>query len=215
MLALVLMLWLAVSNIVDSPGLLIEAQLKTSFLFIPVLILGAGLLFLRWPFKAWLPGARAGLAFVFLLGLPSMAHDLVWHLRPEGQWIVRVPAADRVAMEWISKQTPVDALFQQYPEQPFLLGGREVWLPVFAGRAIAYSPRSAYGFHVEKAATDIFSIQTDTAERRRLADTLDLDYLYLSASLQPNEYSALAAEFARTGWRAVYQQSSVSVWALR
>jgi hypothetical protein len=118
-------------------------------------------------------------------------------------------------MEWISKQTPVDALFQQYPEQPFLLGGREVWLPVFAGRAIAYSPRSAYGFHVEKAATDIFSIQTDTAERRRLADTLDLDYLYLSASLQPNEYSALAAEFARTGWRAVYQQSSVSVWALR
>jgi hypothetical protein len=214
-LVLILLLWLAVSVTVDSPGLLLEAQLKTSFLFIPVLILGTSLLFMRWPFKEWLPGLRAGLVFVFLLGLPSMAHDLIWHLRPEDRWVVRVPVADLAAMQWIKQHTPVDALFQQYPEAPFLLGGREVWLPVFAGRAVAYSPRSAFVSQSGKAATDIFRIQTAVAERRRLAGILNLDYLYLSASLQPNEYTALAAEFARTGWRAVYQQGLVSVWALR
>lgn len=215
MLVLILLLWLAASLTVDLPGLLIEVQLKASFLFLPALILGTGLLFLWRPFKGWSPILRGGLLFVFLLGLPSMVHDLIWHLRPEGQWVVRVPLADRAAMQWIKQQTPVDALFQQYPERPFLLGGREVWLPAFAGRAVAYSPRSSFVEHSKKAATDIFCIQTSVAERRRLAAQLDLDYLYLSASLQPNEYVALSAEFARTGWRTVFQLPSVSVWALR
>lgn len=211
----VLLLWLAVSVTVDSPGLLIEAQLKTSFLFIPVLVLGTGLLLLRWPFKEWLPGLRASLTVVLLLGLPSMAHDIIWHLSPLERWIVRVPVVDRTAMHWIRQHTPAGALFQQYPEHPFLLDGRDVWLPVFAGRAVAYAPRSAHVQESGRAAMDLFSVQTSVAERQKLAVQLNLEYLYLSASLQPNEYRELAAEFARAGWRPIYDQHSVSVWALR
>lgn len=214
-LVLLLSIWLVLclaELTVSHPGLAVEAELKISFLFLPGLILGAALFLNSAMTQARKTKFPVVLAIVLLLGIPSTLHDVYWHMAPARQWQVVVPRADVQALHWIKGNTPVQARFQQYPEQPFLLGGQDSWLPVFTGRGVVFAPRSPYGAVAEKDMKELFEPKIAVYRKLELVDKHVIEYLYLSRYLQPDSYTSLDAQFTQAGWRAVYRNAGASVW---
>lgn len=197
---------------IDHPGLLLEIQLKTSFVVIPLLIIASGLTFesVRQHLQNRKPLLLLGLLFV--LGLPTTIHDVYWHVSPASRWQVALPLADKEALQWVSRHTEKEAVFQQYPEPPFLLGGRDAWLPVFAGRGVAYAPRSPNGMAKRQDAEIIFQPHVPSDRRATAVSSLGVKYVYLSRALQAQDYDVLTERFDELGWARVFANRDVSIW---
>jgi hypothetical protein len=166
---------------------------------------------------AWLSATRGRLAMgivaigaLFVLGLPTTiidtnnAQDISnTGMGPGFKWTVVVGAAQRRGAAWIRTSTPKDAIVQMSP----VPRGRETWtfIPTFAERRMAAGlPISL----LKKSIYDERSQQvhqmygTATAEEAwRIADDLNIDYVYMDAAEHTaygealNKFSATPARF--------------------
>lgn len=193
-------------------GLVMEVHLKLSF------IAGLGLVMAT----AWLlteskgllkrPAQVAAIALLLIAGLPSVVQDIAWHSLNHRRVTTVIPSADMAALTWIRTNLPPDAVLQQYPSDPYLRGGKDSWVPIFAARRVHAAPRGT-----NLAATDIadanamFSIEAG-ADQRQQACGKGIGYFYASRELQPAEYDALVAQFQSEGFATVYGNAGASVW---
>jgi hypothetical protein len=122
---------------------------------------------------------------------------------------------ERRALDWIRKETPVDALVQMEPT----VRGRETWtlIPTFAHR------RMAAGLPISLLPKPIYSERSDqmrslygtgdAAEARRLALAAGVDYIYMD-STERRAYGASLEKFDRhpEWFERVYQGGEVSIY---
>lgn len=205
---------LLASELLPRGSLTLETQLKTSFVTGIGLAIGTGYFF-----SGNLPRFRGfaiwrGLGVAILLpGLIAPLHDLVWHSTFSANTTVVIPEEEMEALRWV-RSTPAETVFQQYPEPPFLLGGRDTWIPVFGGRAVRISWRRKALHRRELAAAHLlFQPELSDEDRLLIAADLNIDAVYVSRALQPGAYADLNAAMARLGWRKWFQNSGVTVWA--
>ncbi|HEX6179277.1 MAG TPA: hypothetical protein VF057_13015 [Thermoanaerobaculia bacterium] len=199
------------SELLTMIRLTVEAQLKTSFVLAAGAVFGSALFFANAPFSR---RARlllfAGLV-IGAAGLLSPIHDVVWHSALESS--VAVPDEDMDALRWVRANTAPNVVFQQYPEAPFILGGREMWIPVFAGRPVAVSRRSVHSTAADIGSAErLFGVSTPAVARREIATQLEANALYASRAIQPSEYDAIVRAFEAAGFRKVYENGGASVW---
>jgi hypothetical protein len=158
----------------------------------------------------------------FLLGMLSPIHDAVWHsclkqacANGPGE-ATTIPASDLEAMDWARKNTRPDAVFQQRPEADFLAGGRDVWVPVFAGRAVLASRRGTNTTPGLLNQTSSLFDPKGKAEVGKLARILGIDYLYLSRAIDPSNYDQDFLRFSRqSDLIKVYSNNGVSIWKVQ
>jgi len=179
---------------------------------------------------AWVAEARrfrgmawAAAAALFAIGLPTTVIDTynaqdIWNRRasPGGfRWTVVVTPDERRALDWIRKETPVDALVQMEPT----VRGRETWtlIPSFAHR------RMAAGLPISLLPKPIYSERSDqmrslygtgdAAEARRLALAAGVDYIYMD-STERRAYGTSLEKFDRhpEWFERVYQGGEVSIY---
>lgn len=160
-----------------------------------------------------------GPAILAIVGSISLFHDLWWHSRfaadlDTSGMTITIPSADMAAQRWIKSHLPPNAVIQQYPESPFLIsGGRDTWIPVFAGRRIAASQRGTNTTPEQLSNARKLFDPIAPHEVSRKALLLGAEYLYLSRSLTPEGYRRI-----RQAWdedrqlRRIYELDGVSVW---
>lgn len=198
--------------------LLIDTQLKLSFV-LGIMLVPLGALAIS---SGWLEGKRSwrvALGVLFVLGLPSPIHDARWHscetveCRTTAWKSTTIPTADWQALLWIREHTDRSAVFQQFPEPDFLAGGRDVWIPVVAGRQLYASRR---GSHVSEADIAIAGrlFDPDVAGLKSgAARNLGIEYLYLSRTLQGPSFQPLVDRFsADPDMEPVFSNGDVSIW---
>lgn len=197
-----------------TPGRLgMNVELKASYVIILGLTMGAAAGFTHMTRR---PRARrlafATVAAFGIMGLPSFIHDVVWHTTNHPNATVSISVYDWEALAWMRENTPEDAVVQQWPEKPFLRMGKGVWVPTFAGRALRTSYRGTAPQEVQEQALALFTPGKAPKEYTRLAKHLQLDYVYLSWLLQPNEFKELDQAYKRAGWERVYGNDFVGIW---
>jgi protoporphyrinogen oxidase len=166
----------------------------------------------------------ASALLLFALGLPTTVIDAynaqdVRNLRmgPGFRWTVVVPAAQRRAAAWIRQETRKDAVVQMSP----VPRGRETWtfIPTFAERRMAaglpisllkkriYEDRSQRVHHMFGAA--------DVHEAWRIADELDIDYIYLD-SVEAMTYGPALDKFENASrFRRVFADTDVKIYEVK
>lgn len=184
--------------LLNNPRLTLEIQLRASLLPSVGLMLGTAWLLhttakglQRLPVKMLVVAVPALLA-----GLLTPVHDWIWHGASDKRWTITVPPDDLAILMTLKHEAPTGGIVLQYPELPFVSGGKDLWAPILAGRMIYASDRS----------TD-WSAQAD-----RLKQAMDFyggsgalpegayDYVYLSRALHSGTYDTLLANMARAGW---------------
>lgn len=157
------------------------------------------------PVLRGLPHAVAG-------GVASPVHDLVWHASFQPAYDVAVPEADMQALRWIRKNTPVDTVFQQPLEAPFLLGGRDAWVAVIGARRVAVTERAGgVAETLLSAARELFDPLVSRETRARDLQQLQVDYIYLSRSQLKEAFEQLTDLFTTEGGRVVYRNADVVI----
>jgi hypothetical protein len=201
----------------------IDIELKLSFLASIASIAGSAFFFaaLRHSEYQKLIGRRYlyALSPLFLFGLLSPTHDVIWHSCLHGGCVtaprqaVTIPVQDLEAMEWARKNTPSTAIFQQFPEPGFLAGGRDVWVPVFAGRPVLASPRGTNTTPgLLKQVRSLFE-PAEGIDADRFAESLGIEYLYLSRALTPDSYDRNYLRFSsQPGLAKIFSNDDVSIW---
>lgn len=200
----------------------IDSQLKLSFLFQLGLLLGTAHLFGQW--HTLTAAAKRLVAWstpLLFFGLLSPIADLNWHrcaaddCRRAPTEATVIPADDHLALAWMRQNLPRAALVQQRPEPHFLAGGRDVWVPVFSGHALAASSRGTAVTHEKLAiAASLFTPQPadQLAEQARI---LGLTHIYLTRALDPQRYQALREQYgANRHLKLVYENKGVTLWQL-
>jgi uncharacterized membrane protein len=160
-------------------------------------------------------------AFLITLGLPSVVHDTIWHsCRAETctdkTRATTIPNADWEALQWIRHSTDTRAVFQQSPQPDFLAGGRDVWIPVFAGRAIYASRRASNArWDSIREMRRLFE-PNDTMLPSERASLHGIDYLYLSRHLEREKFDGLYSRYdADPGLELVHRNKGVGIWHVR
>jgi protoporphyrinogen oxidase len=138
---------------------------------------------------SWTAWAAAGALFV--IGLPTTVIDTynaqdIWNRRmgPGFRWTFVVTPDERLAFDWIRKETPVDALVQMEP----IVRGRETWtqIPTFAHR------RMAAGLPISLLRKSVYTDRSgqmrtlyatdDVPLAIRLAWAYGVDYIYMDST---------------------------------
>lgn len=191
---------LLLSTLIDHQRLVQEFQLRVSLL--PWLGLTIAAAWLLEEDKAGSQRLAAvskpGAVLILALGLATPILDTIWHGASTERWIVRVPADDLAVLDAIRRARPRDAVILQKPEPPYLLGGRDTWAPIFAGRTIYASYRST---HWRDQKGD-FDRAESFFEGQGPLPPGQYDYIYLSRALDPKTYDLLLERVAETpGWQ--------------
>lgn len=206
------------------PGRLrLDAELKLSFVVSIASIAGSAFFFsaLRHSEHKKLIGKRYlyGLSPIFLVGLLSPIHDVIWHSCLPVECVatprqaVTIPMQDLEALKWAHKNTPPTAIFQQFPEPGFLAGGRDTWVPVFAGRPVLASPRGTNTDSAILAQVKSLFDPTEATEAGKLAQELGIQYLYLSRTLTPRIYDQQYLNFLhQPNLTRAFANNDVSIW---
>lgn len=200
----------------------IDSQLKLSFLFQLGLLLGTAHLLGQW--QTLSGTARRLVAWstpLLLFGLLSPITDITWHrcaaddCRHGPTEATVIPTDDFLALDWMRTNLPRTAVVQQRPEPHFLAGGRDVWVPVFAGHALAASSRGTSVTREKLAiASSLFTpLPPDQfAERARI---LNVTHIYLTRALDPARYQALRKHYGENRrLKLVFENTGVSLWQL-
>ncbi len=199
-LAAVGLLGLLISSLVDHQRLVLEFQLRVSLLAWLGLTIAAA-----WLLEENKAGSQRLVAIskpaavlILALGLATPILDAIWHGASAERWVVRIPKDDLAVLDAIERSTPRDALILQKPEPPYLLGGRDTWAPIVAGRTIITSYRSTH-WHDQKREFD----QTKAFfDGKGPLPPGQYDYIYLSRALDPKTYDLLLERLAAaSGWQ--------------
>ncbi len=200
-----------------------ETELKLSFVAGMTNMLGAsvffGLLMKKTQYQRSAKLILFGLIPFGFFGMLTPIHDMIWHSCPKyncdnaNGHAINIPMADIRAMDWVHKHTPLNARFQQLPEPGYLAGGRDVWVPVFAGRVVLASQRGTNTTPWLLSQVRSLFDPNDNVEVGKLANSLEIDYLYLSRSIDPVSYDQNYLRFSRQPELVkVYSNNGVSVW---
>lgn len=191
----------------------VETELKTSFLLLAGLMMGSTLFLSRLPPVIGVWRLFYVVCLMLLLGgVASPVHDLVWHASFQPAYDVAVPEADMQALRWIRKNTPVDTVFQQPLEAPFLLGGRDAWVAVIGARRVAVTERAGgVAETLLSAARELFDPLVSRETRARDLQQLQVDYIYLSRSQLKEAFEQLTDLFTTEGGRVVYRNADVVI----
>ena len=192
-----------------------EVDLKTSYVLGVCCVLGASAVLARlrelWPRHR---GFLASCGVLLALGLPSPVLDVLWHVDLEGASTTRVPAGDMEALRFIRTHLPREAVVQGYPYEHFV--DRDVWVPIFGGRAVAAAPRGTSGGdeRVRRAAA-LFD-ETDAAVVSRRATELGIDYLYVHGTMGVERAARLThvLDGAPERFERAYANDEAAVWRL-
>lgn len=203
------------AELLSASHLRVEVELKASFLLSAGLMMGSALLLAKPPDGAAWRWLRAASLVLLVGGLISPAYDLVWHSSFGRGDIVAVPDEDMRALRWIRHHTPSEAVFQQPPNQPYLLGGKDAWVAIFGARRVAVAGRAG---NITAARRQAAALLHDPAASREARDTaakqLRVDYLYVSRALSGADFDSLAAALTGEGRKVVYRSGNVLVVAL-
>lgn len=157
---------------------------------------------------------------VLVFGVITPVHDMFWHShlaipRDLPGQTVTIPQPDMEAMRWIRENLPEDSIIQQFPEAAFLSGGRDTWIPVFAGRNVAVSQRASNATEVDQDLVQrIFKPATEGAGVA-IAKELGIGYLYLSRSLQRRDYNLVRDAWGQVALLScIFDNGDVSIWKL-
>lgn len=139
------------------------------------------------------------LGLTLLISLPSPFLDARWHRESTERWTTRIPRDDLDAMAFLAAHSGKQAIVLQYPEPPYLAGGgRDTWVPIFAGRAIPDSMRS----------TEYRTALPGIANARAFFDGKDvrvgpdINWVYLSRTLHPQSFDGLRTRLrSEAEWR--------------
>jgi hypothetical protein len=213
--------YIAAESLLPNNRLRLDAELKLSFLLAIGLVPAAA--YVAADVTRQLPGTFAVVAaFLIALGLPSVVHDTIWHsCRGEGctgdnTRATKIPNADWEALQWIRHSTDTRAVFQQSPQPDFLAGGYDVWIPVFAGRAIYASRRASNApWDSIREMRRLFE-PSDTMLPSERASLHGIDYLYLSRHLEREKFDSLYSRYAADpGLELVHHNEGVGIWHVR
>lgn len=144
------------------------------------------------------PVALIGVAS--LSGLVTTALDFVWHHRSSAAWRTHVPSDDLRVLTYLNHSSRPEALVLQYPEPPYLAGGgRDTWVPIFAGRTVLASDRST-NYHAAVPTLDVIRRFYSGEEHATVPPTAN--WIYLSRALHPGTYDTLQTRLtADPEWR--------------
>lgn len=128
-------------------------------------------------------------AVLVVLGLPAAIVREMWHGWQGDRFTTTIPTDDLAVLAALNNRTPSDIIIWQYPEAAFLARppGRDVWAPIFGGRAVLASDR----------ATDQRAARADLDLTRRFFSGVDVPIparvggIYLSRVLHPASYELL------------------------
>jgi hypothetical protein len=199
----------------------IDSELKLSFLMLLGLVPAAAhSASMVPPGRGIVVGIAAGV--LIALGLPSLIHDTVWHSCRSKSCVehaarsTTIPYADWNALQWIRHKTDVRAVFQQSPQPDFQAGGHDVWIPVFAGRAVRASRRaSRFSQESVREMARLFD-PTDSTMPSRRASAHGIDYLYVSQFLDGRNFVALHARYSSDkGLKLAYAADGVEIWRIQ
>ena len=203
---------LLATAMLDSPRMILEIQLRTSLL--PYLGLTFGCAWLLRPAAAGAQGLPPPALVIagplLLVGLITPLHDSIWHGHSTAPWTVQVPSDDLAILARIGSATPRDSVVLQYPELPFVAGGRDVWTPIFAGRMVFASDRATqWGAQAGR----LQQLTAFFADQGPLPAG-DFGFVYLSRALHPQTYDQLMVRMADTGgWTPALCLPDACLWA--
>ncbi len=199
-------------TLVENARLSMEMQLRVSLL--PQVGLALGVAFLLGAHnRRPVPPIWGTMALPLLvMGMATPVIDTIWHMASAQRWTISVPADDLAVLQALNEEAPRDAQVLNYPELPFVSGGRDIWAPIFAGRTTPVSFRS-----------------TAWGEQERLLDAVaafyagsgplppgNYGYVYLSRSLHPQSFPALmAAMGADADWMRAQCRPDACIWQRR
>ena len=126
---------------------------------------------------------------------------------------VAIPTEDMDALLWMRRAIPPGTLVHQPPEAPFIYGGRDAWVPIFAGRPIYAGPRGVVTSHALEDARAI-SQEHSAAALWAICRDRGIEVLYVSRTLEPDvapAREALLASDARR-FRKLFGNGRVSIW---
>ncbi len=189
----------------------VEAQLKISFVAAFGLWPAAALAFQeRLSFRH---GKLAG-KVLLVLGLLTPLFNSVFFTTQHEYATIDIPNIDQRAFVWIRENTPSDALFLSQTETGILRGGRDTWVPIFAGRNVAMSYRAGHGITILGTSVTLEQafVDGDGHSIEQFASQENVRYLYFSRSLHKNSYDALRGHFKATNaWADVYDKNGVTI----
>lgn len=149
-----------------------------------------------------------------VIGLPGAAFRQMWHGQLGDPFTTVIPADDLAVLASLRASSRPEIIVWQFPEEGFLAEppGRDLWAPVFAGRAVVTSAR----------ATDQRAVAGDLALAKRFFLNQQVpiparaDAVYLSQALHPESYAALMSTMkADPLWVEVHCRSSACVFFRR
>lgn len=196
----------------------VDVELKMSFLFALALVPTAAFTVQRLRPRSNTISVVV-ISALLLAGLPSVVYDIFWHTSRTNVCVsnpfqsTTIPHEDWRAMQWIRRNTSIHAVFQQSPQPDLLAGGRDVWIPVFAGRGIFASRRGSMsdGFSIGEA-RKLYDPES-VIEPSELARRYGIEYLYVSRVLEGPTFERLVERFRNdTGLALVYKNRGVSIW---
>lgn len=183
---------LAASILLDDARLAGEIALRNKYLLVIGLLVGI----------AFLVGGSGtggrerrsiGLAIgvMVILALPTVVLNFFWLGWSGPRWQLEIPGDDMEALTYLRTHAERDALVLQYPEPvSFLMGGRDTWVPIFAGRAVPGSYRST---RWAESGPVVAAMERFYAGEADADPGADIDWIYLSRTLHPDSYDGLAA----------------------
>ena len=204
-----------VGELLLSPKMQFEVELKTSYVAGVALVLGASVVFSRTK-TLWQRHRKTLSICVVLavLGLSTPVLDILWHCKISGSTTTLVPAGDMEALDWIRRETPPQSIFQCYPYRHF--DDIDVWVPIFAGRRIIASPRGSNSD--EALVQEIAGLfdETNSDELWRRASSFGISYLYLHRTMGNAKYERLVEELWTSPDRfsVVFANGETTVWML-
>lgn len=204
-----------VGELLLSPKLQFEVELKTSYVASVALVLGASVIFSRT--KTLWQRHRKTLSICIVLavlGLSTPVLDILWHCKISGSTTTVVPAGDMEALAWIRGETPRQSIFQCYPYRHF--DDIDVWVPIFAGRRIIASPRGSNSDDaLVQEIAGLFD-ETTADELWNRASGFGISYLYLHRTMGNATYERLVEELRTSPDRfsVVFANSEATVWML-
>ena len=174
--------------------------------FYPVclaLLIGMGILLRDLPsFGRSARSVVAAFVIMILLALPSNVFNLIWQGWSDKRWQVIVPSSDIRALHWLRANSEVQAVVLQFPEPNYLMGGgRDTWVPIFAGRTIYSSYRDTNWVK----GSERVEIARRFYEGKLETPPFEVNWVYLSRTLHPATYDQLLVRLrSDVAWRERY-----------
>ena len=188
--------------VLDDARLAGEIALRNKYLLVIGLLMGIAVLLATLPSVAR-ERRSIGLAIgiTVLLSLPTVILNFFWLGWSGERWQLAIPRDDMDALVYLDNHALPDALVYQYPEPvSFLMGGRDTWVPIFAGRAVPASYRSTRWSESAPIVADMERFYAGNADA---APGQTIDWIYLSRTLHPESYDVLMARLSGdTDWTA-------------